>query len=145
MLALDGNQWLEGFQRLDRALEADRSGVDVVSGCGLGHYRTDEIVGQDSASRFPCAQVPASYTATHPFASFLLLISDQAPRSSGHTIDVCQITGADFFCVQQRGDNDDCSTPKARLLNSHKRFPDHEELGKRIVGRPINRTGLRSA
>ena len=39
MLALDANQWLKGFQRLDRSLEADRSGVDAVFGCGLGHYR----------------------------------------------------------------------------------------------------------
>ncbi len=52
MLALDSNHWLEGFQRLNRALEADRSRFDAVFGCGLSHDRTDEIVGQDMRPEF---------------------------------------------------------------------------------------------
>lgn len=37
---------LEGFQWLDRALEADRAGREVVLRGGLGDHRVDEIVGQ---------------------------------------------------------------------------------------------------
>ena len=47
MLALDGNHRPEGFQRLDRSLEADRSRFDAVFACGLSHDRPDEIVGQE--------------------------------------------------------------------------------------------------
>ena len=52
MLALDGNHRLEGFQRLDRTLEADRTRVDAMFRRGLGHDRTDEVVGQDMCPYF---------------------------------------------------------------------------------------------
>ena len=35
--AHDGNHRLEPFERLKRALEADRSRLDAVLRCGLGH------------------------------------------------------------------------------------------------------------
>lgn len=46
-LALNGEQRLERFQRLDRALKADRSWLDAVFGRGLSNDRADEIVGQN--------------------------------------------------------------------------------------------------
>ena len=51
-LALDGNCWLESFQSLDRAFEADRSRITTVFGCRLRDNRTNEIVGQDVRPHF---------------------------------------------------------------------------------------------
>ena len=45
--AHDINRWLKPLQRLERAFETDRSRLDVVLGCRLGHDRSDEIVGED--------------------------------------------------------------------------------------------------
>jgi hypothetical protein len=52
VFALESNHWLEGFERLDRSLEADRSWLDAVFGCRLSRDRTDEIVGQDMRPEF---------------------------------------------------------------------------------------------
>lgn len=52
LLALDRNHRLEGFQRLDRSLETDRSRLDVVLGCGLSDDGADKIVGQQACPDF---------------------------------------------------------------------------------------------
>ena len=51
-MALEGNQWLKGFQGLECAFEADRSWKHIVHGRGLSDDRADEIVGQDVRPNF---------------------------------------------------------------------------------------------
>ena len=51
-IALESNHWLEGFERLDRSLETDRTRFDAVFGCSLSYDRSDEIVGQDMRPEF---------------------------------------------------------------------------------------------
>ena len=46
-VTLDGEEWLERFQRLDRTLEADRSRLNAVLGRRLSHDRADEVVSQN--------------------------------------------------------------------------------------------------
>ena len=57
MLAQDGNHRLKGFERLDSALETDRSWCNILFDCGLSDDRTDEIVGQDVRPDFLPDQV----------------------------------------------------------------------------------------
>ena len=52
VFALQSNHWLEGFERLHRSFEADRSWFDAVFACGLRHDRADQIVGQDMRPEF---------------------------------------------------------------------------------------------
>ena len=47
MVTLNGDQRLERFEHLDRALEADCSWFDVVPSCRLRHHGTDKIVSQN--------------------------------------------------------------------------------------------------
>ena len=47
VLGFARDQRLEGFERLDGALEADGPWFDAMLDGGLGHDRSDQIVGQD--------------------------------------------------------------------------------------------------
>lgn len=46
-LSLHGDHRLEGFQCLDRALEADRARLNAVLRCRLGNDCADEVIGQN--------------------------------------------------------------------------------------------------
>src|SRR5262249_5591857 len=52
MLALHRDHRLEGFERLDRSLEPDRSRLDAMFCCSLSYNRADEVVGQDMRPQF---------------------------------------------------------------------------------------------
>jgi len=45
--ALHGDQRLKGFQRLDRALKADRARFKLMLGCGLRDNGPNQVVSQD--------------------------------------------------------------------------------------------------
>ena len=47
MVALDVDDWLKSLQCLHGAFQANRSRLKVMFGCGLSHYRSDEVVSQD--------------------------------------------------------------------------------------------------
>lgn len=41
------NQSLKLFEKLKRPFEANCSWLNAMLGCGLSHYRTDQVVGQN--------------------------------------------------------------------------------------------------
>jgi hypothetical protein len=48
-----------------------------------------------------------------------------------------------FVCFQQRRGDDEAPNAKATLLNLDSAFSDHQELGERVVGLPVDRARLR--
>jgi len=56
-VALDGEERLERFQRLDRTLEADRSRLNTVLGRRLSHDGADEVVSQNVSPELPPHQI----------------------------------------------------------------------------------------
>ena len=143
VFALESDHRLEGFERLNRSLEADRSRFDAVFGCGLCDDRADEVVGQDMRPEF----LPDQFRRLAPQDVHLQRFFQRPQIELGvpaRPIKMCEIVLGEFIRVQQRRGDDEGLDTKARLLDLDATFSDHQELGERVVGLPVDRTGLRS-
>lgn len=141
MLSSDRNQRVEGFQRLDRPLETDRSRFDAVFGGGLSHDRTDQIVGQNVRPEF----LPDKFRCLASQDIHLHRLFQRSQIKFGvpsRTIELREIVLAELLGIEQRRGDDEYLHTKARLLNADATFPDHQEFGQRIVGLAIDGTGL---
>ena len=117
MFALDGDHRLEGFQRLDRSLEADRSRFDAVFAGGLGDDRADEIVGQDVRPDF----LPDQFRCLAAQDVHLQRLFQRPQIELGvpaRAIELCQIVLGELVGVQQRRGDDEGLGAKAGLLDS---------------------------
>ena len=68
-MALEADEGLEGFESLDRALEADRSRFDLVSTGGLCHDGANEVVRQDVSPDFLMDQLGCFAPSRSPSAN----------------------------------------------------------------------------
>ena len=128
VFALERDHWLEGFERLDRSLEADRSRFNAVSGCSLSDNCSDEIVRQDVRPDFFPDKLRC-FASQDVHLHRLFERSQIELRVPARTIELREIIPGKFDCVQQRRGDDEGRNTKAWLLDSDSAFPDHEELG----------------
>jgi len=142
MLALESDHGLEGFERLNRSLETDRSRLDVVFDGRLSRDRTYEIVSQNMRPQF-LADKFRCLAAQDAHLQRLLERSQIQLGVPARPVELREIVLGEFACIQQRRDDDEGPDAKAWLLDLDATFSNHQELGERIVRLPVDGSRLR--
>jgi hypothetical protein len=124
---LRGDQRLKGFQRLNCALEADRSWLDAVFCCSLSDDRADEIVSNNVRPDLLSHQLWRPATQDVHLHGLLerSQIKFGVPASA---IELSKVAGAYLLHVEQRGHDDQLAAAESRLPNQYSCLANSEGL-----------------
>jgi hypothetical protein len=136
-VAFDGDQRLESGQRLNRALEADRSRFQAVLRRRLGHDCADEIVGQDVGPDLFPHQL-RRLAAQHLYLQGGLEGSQIKFRIPPTTVELREIVFRECFRVQERRGNDEAVNAKPWLVDPHTALANCQRVGERGVSLAID-------